>query len=290
MSTIGALLRRPDDGSRPEFIVVNARVRHVRDHRARVRRARWWMCSPRGDFEFPLDGVRAAITPRTRLVFITSPNNPTGVRVSNDAIRSVARAVPAGAIVFVDEAYHDFCGDTALPLVDSCPNVVVGRTFAKAHGLAALRVGALMGVPDTMDPLQRGDSALQPERRCRRRRCGRQWPTASAWPGTWTRCSSRGELVYEFCTKHGFTFWVSGANFVLARVGDRSAGSLVSRLAAAGIYIRDKSADPGCAGCIRVTTGIVEHTRRSASTPWRRCCATRGDRSQDDRDADSSWR
>ena len=69
------------------------------------------------------------------------------------------------------------------------------------------------------------------------------------------------QITYEFCSKHGFPFWVSGANFVLARVGPQ-AGSLVSRLAATGIHIRDKSADPGCAGCIRVTTGIVEHTRR----------------------------
>ena len=111
--------------------------------------------SPRGDFTFPLDGVRAAITPRTRLVFITSPNNPTGVRVSNDAIRAVARAVPAGALVFVDEAYHDFCGDTVAAAGRLVPNVVVGRTFAKAHGLAALRAGALMGVPETLDPLRR---------------------------------------------------------------------------------------------------------------------------------------
>ena len=153
MSAIGALLRRPDDGSRPEFIVVNPAF-DMYAITARACGGAVVNVSPRGDFEFPLDGVRAAITPRTRLVFVTSPNNPTGVRVSNDAIRSVAQAVPAGALIFVDEAYHDFCGDTALPLLDSCHNVVVGRTFAKAHGLAALRVGALMGVPDTMDPLR----------------------------------------------------------------------------------------------------------------------------------------
>lgn len=259
MSTIGALLRRPDDGSRPEFIVVNPAF-DMYAITARACGGAVVNVSPRGDFEFPLDGVRAAITPRTRLVFITSPNNPTGVRVSNDAIRSVARAVPAGAVVFVDEAYHDFCGDTALPLVDSCPNVVVGRTFAKAHGLAALRVGALMGVPDTMDPLRAvtppyslnvaAAVALRAAMADRER---------LAWYVDQVKQSR--QLVYEFCTKHGFTFWVSGANFVLARVGSQ-AGSLVSRLAAAGIHIRDKSADPGCAGCVRVTTGIVEHTRQ----------------------------
>jgi histidinol-phosphate aminotransferase len=73
---------------------------------------------------------------------------------SNDAIQSVARAVPAGAVIFVDEALPRLLRRHGAPLVDSCPNVVVGRTFAKAHGLAALRVGALMAVPDTMDPLR----------------------------------------------------------------------------------------------------------------------------------------
>jgi len=60
--------------------------------------------SPRPDFSFPLDEVLAAITPNTRIVFITNPNNPTGVAVPKTAIREVARRVPPGAVVFVDEA------------------------------------------------------------------------------------------------------------------------------------------------------------------------------------------
>src|SRR5262249_28663288 len=110
--------------------------------------------APRDDFEFPLDNVIRAITPRTRVVFVTSPNNPTGVRVANRDIEAVARAVPDGALVFVDECYHDFCGDTALPLLDTSPNVIVGRTFAKSQGLAALRAGALIATPGALDPFK----------------------------------------------------------------------------------------------------------------------------------------
>ena len=102
---------------------------------------------PEPGFSLPVSGLLAAITPRTRLVFITSPNNPTGVRVSLADIERVASALPPDALLFVDEAYHDFCGDTALPLIASRRNVIVGRTFAKAHGLAALRAGCLIAIP-----------------------------------------------------------------------------------------------------------------------------------------------
>ena len=65
--------------------------------------------------------------------------------------------LPAEALVFVDEAYHDFCGDTIVHELGSLPNVVVGRTFAKAQGLAALRAGAIVAVPETLDRVQARD-------------------------------------------------------------------------------------------------------------------------------------
>jgi histidinol-phosphate aminotransferase len=266
------MLRRPADGSTPEFIVVNPAF----DMYAITTRAcggKVVDVQPRDDFEFPLDHVRAVISPRTRLVFITSPNNPTGVRVSNDAIRAVAQAVPAGAMVLVDEAYHDFCGDTAVPLLDSCPNVVVGRTFAKAHGLAALRVGALMAVPQTMDalktvtpPYNLNIAALTAFRAAIADRDYVGWYV--------DQVKQSRQLLYAWCERHEFHFWISGANFVLARVGPQSA-SLVAHVSKAGIHIRDKSADPGCAGCIRVTTGVVEHTQRCIDAMEEFLCGAR---------------
>jgi len=65
---------------------------------------------PHEDFRFPLDEVLAAITPNTRVVFVTNPNNPTGVGVPLEAIRTLARRIPEGAVVFVDEAYAEFAG------------------------------------------------------------------------------------------------------------------------------------------------------------------------------------
>src|SRR6185312_11328208 len=109
---------------------------------------------PNPDFSFPLDRVLAAITPNTRVVFLTNPNNPTGVGMPLEAIRTVARRVPTGAVVFVDEAYAEFAGTSFIPELDAFPNVIVGRTFSKAFGLAGLRIGCLVGAPDIMYPIR----------------------------------------------------------------------------------------------------------------------------------------
>lgn len=215
---------------------------------------------PRPDFTFPREATVAAITPATRLIYITSPNNPTGVRVSNADIAAVAAAA-RDAIVFVDEAYHDFCGDTFLGELAGSPNVVVGRTFAKAHGLAALRVGALIGTPSALEPFR---EVTPPYNLNVCAAAGLRAALADrdhlAWYVGQVRESR--ELVYAFCRRYGFEYWESGANFVLFRVG-AVAAALVAALKRDGIYVRNKSGDPGCDGCVRVTTGLVAHTRRA---------------------------
>src|SRR5207249_2293288 len=109
---------------------------------------------PRPDFAFPLDEMLAAITPRTRVVYLTNPNNPTGVATPFGAIRTIARRVPKETLVFVDEAYAEFAGETFIPDLAAFPNVVVGRTFSKAFGLAGLRIGCLVGAPEALEPIQ----------------------------------------------------------------------------------------------------------------------------------------
>ena len=105
---------------------------------------------PQPEFEFALDGILAAVTSATRVIYLTDPNNPTGRPIPPGAIERIAIAAPR-AFVLVDEAYADFSGRTAIgPLLDRARHVIVGRTFAKGHGLAALRVGALVAHPDTL--------------------------------------------------------------------------------------------------------------------------------------------
>jgi histidinol-phosphate aminotransferase len=227
--------------------------------------------APKSDYTFPLEATLAAISTRTRTVFITSPNNPTGVRVANDAIRQVARALPPEALVFVDEAYYDFSGDTIVPELGGLPNVVVGRTFAKAQGLAALRAGALVAASETLDlfrplipPYSLNVAAAAALEAALADRDYVGWYVAQV-------AESR-ERFYAFCRRHGFECWESAANFVLARVGTHATG-LTAALREKGIYIRDKSADPNCAGCIRVTTGIVEATDAAIAAMEEYLCA-----------------
>ena len=238
---------------------------------ARAVGARLVTVQPRRDFEFALDNVLRAITPATRLVFITSPNNPTGVRIRLSDIERVAASVPSGGLVFVDEAYHDFCGDTALPLLQSRDNVIVGRTFAKGHGLAALRAGAVIGRPETLGALR---LVVPPYSLNVCAAVALRAALADRARLTWYRDEVRAsrELVYAWCRGRGVPFWESGANFVLIRIGDR-AREVVDGLARRGVVVRERSGDAGCEGCVRMTTGVVAHTQRGLDALEEVLCA-----------------
>ncbi len=97
------------------------------------------------DASHDLDAMSAAITPRTRLVLVCNPNNPTGTAVRRAPLEAFLDSVPREVLVVVDEAYREFITDTEVPdgldLYRDRPNVAVLRTFSKAYGLAALRVG-----------------------------------------------------------------------------------------------------------------------------------------------------
>ena len=100
---------------------------------------------PARDYGHDLEAMRSAITPRTRIVFIANPNNPTGTWIAGGAVEAFIANVPPDVIVVLDEAYNEFLEPSeqahATTWVARYPNLVVSRTFSKAHGLAALRVG-----------------------------------------------------------------------------------------------------------------------------------------------------
>ena len=102
---------------------------------------------------FQTEAVLRAITPRTRMIFLNTPNNPTGQLSPHADLRRIAAAAP-GAIVLIDEAYIEFGGETFLPELAAHPNVLIGRTFSKAYGLAGMRVGMVIGQPTALDPVR----------------------------------------------------------------------------------------------------------------------------------------
>ena len=265
---------RPSAGSGvvPEAIVPEPAFEIFRFDTA-VAGGRLVQVMPKPDFAFALDEVLAAITPATRVVFVTNPNNPTGVSVPFDAIRAIAKRVPKDAIVFVDEAYAEFAGRSFIPELPAFPNVVVGRTFSKAFGLAAIRIGAVVGAPDVIDPIRyvvpvysvniAAVVALQ----------------AALGDMDYLRdyvrqVNESKALLYAACDRLSLKYWPSDANFVLVRVGDRVA-DVVEFAKAHGVFLRDRSSEPGCEGCLRFATGIVEHTKRGVAVLEEALCAVR---------------
>jgi histidinol-phosphate aminotransferase len=104
---------------------------------------------PLRDETHDLAAMADAITPRTRVIFVCNPNNPTGTVVRRPELEEFLDRVPGDCLVVLDEAYADYVRDTGVPdgmeLYRDRPNVAVLRTFSKAHGLAGLRIGFLVG-------------------------------------------------------------------------------------------------------------------------------------------------
>jgi histidinol-phosphate aminotransferase len=213
------------------------------------------------EFVFPVREVIQAVTTRTRAIFLTNPNNPTGGLIPRQDVVSIARAA-SKALVFVDEAYADFSGETLIgdPAFLTLENVVVGRTFAKAYGLAGLRAGALVAAPETIAPLRRtvppytlNVAAAVALPAAFEDLAYYEWYLAQVRESRRLLCATLDRLDVKY--------WPSSANFVLARFG-RNLERVIGGLATRQVAIRDRSGDPGCQGCARITTGVVEHTTR----------------------------
>jgi histidinol-phosphate aminotransferase len=208
------------------------------------------------DLSFPTDAVIRAITPRTRMIFLNTPNNPTGQLISIDDLKRISTAA-GNAIVLIDEAYIEFGGESFLPQVAQHPNVLVGRTFSKAYGLAGMRVGIVIGQPPALQPvrdvtlpfninvvaLTAVQAALE---------------DTDFLPRYAAEVAESRELLYAACRRLGLQYWESAANYVLVRVGDTT--PFIQALSARRIHVRDRSKDPATPGCVRITTGVLEHT------------------------------
>jgi histidinol-phosphate aminotransferase len=206
--------------------------------------------------EFPFERFLTAITEKTKLIIVASPNNPTGTVVSRQQLLAIAAAAPH-AVLMIDEAYYHFDGETTMSDLDAIPNLVIGRTFSKAYGLANLRIGMLAGnaellkyVRKVCSPYNVNGIALE---------C---LPAAIADEAylTWyaQQVQAGRERVMVALTEMGVPFFKSHANFVLMRIGPLHR-ELVAAMRTHGVLLRDRSSDPGCDGFVRITIGVEEH-------------------------------
>jgi histidinol-phosphate aminotransferase len=209
--------------------------------------------------EFPFERFMAAITKGTKLIFVASPNNPTGAVVNREHLLAIAEAAPH-AVLMVDEAYCHFHDESTMGDVATVPNLIVARTFSKAYGLANLRIGMLSGnakllkyVRKVSSPYNVNGVALD---------C---LPVALAdeeylaWYAEQVRVGR--ERMMAGLRELEVPFFPSRANFVLMNIGPKHK-ELMAAMRAHGVLLRDRSADPGCAGFVRITIGVEEHVTR----------------------------
>jgi histidinol-phosphate aminotransferase len=198
------------------------------------------------------------ITPRTRLIAIANPNNPTGTVASALDLLRIARSAPDAAVL-VDEAYFEFYGQSLLAARKELPNLFVARTFSKAYGLAGLRIGVLVGDAEQMCAVRRVCSPYNVNAvalACLPEALGDQ-AYIQQYVNEVRESRTRLERALEAL---GIQFWPSQANFVLARVG--AASSFVEHMRRRSILVRDRTSDHGCEGCVRITLGPRVHADR----------------------------
>jgi histidinol-phosphate aminotransferase len=210
-------------------------------------------------FAFPTQSVLDQITSRTRLIAVANPNNPTGAFAPVADLMQIAKAAPDVALL-VDEAYFEFCGESMVPRWREIPNLFVSRTFSKAYGMAGLRIGVLMGNSEQMSVVRRGSSPYNLNAvalACLPDALADQDFVRDYVAQT---IAGRRELETELAA-WGVRLWPSRANFVLFYLGDKCK-PFIREMRERGILVRDRSSDPGCQDCVRITVGLREHNQK----------------------------
>ncbi len=216
----------------------------------------------KNDFSVNVEGILNAWEPRVKLVFICSPNNPTGTLTPLKTIETLCQKLTNRALVVVDEAYIEFTSSpSATTLLKRFDNLVVLRTLSKAWGLAGARCGSGISSPAVIELLQKVrapypvstpsvdmvSEVLSPARR-------EQFEAVL------------GDIIEERASlekalaglEDVLEIYPSQANFVLIRT--RDAADFVRRCRKAGIIVRDRSNEPGLSNCVRITVGSSAQT------------------------------
>ena len=210
------------------------------------------------DFSLPVEELLAAADERTKLLFLCSPNNPSGNAFEQEQILDLVKRFPG--IVVLDEAYADFSTKGSLRVaVLEYPNLVVLQTFSKAYGMAGLRLGMAFADAYVIDLMNRvkypyNISQATQELAFKALESSREQEVAEI-------IAQRGRLASAL---PGFPFvkkvWPSDANFILVQTDD--ADALYAHLLKDGVIVRNRSRVPLCSGCLRLTVGTPAENDR----------------------------
>jgi histidinol-phosphate aminotransferase len=216
------------------------------------------------DFSLDVDAVLAALTPAVKLVFICTPNNPTGQCVPRASIERLAQAMAGRALLVVDEAYVEFAETRSVAeLIDRYDNLAVLRTLSKAWALAGVRIGSLLANAEVIALLRR----IMPPYPLPLP-CVAAALSALSAPGQVSACEHLAIVREQRALMHDalgrlpgvLDVLLSQANFLAVRFDD--AGAIYQRLLGAGIVVRDVRRYPNLDDALRITIGTpVENAR-----------------------------
>jgi len=212
------------------------------------------------DYSHDLAAMRAAVNERTRIVFVASPNNPTGMSNAEAELVQLAETLPPHVILCLDEAYAEYVAQAPdlRAAIFACRKVVCLRTFSKIYGLGGLRVGYAYGDPELIEILQRVRQPFNVNL------LAQKAATAALDDVNFVRkCRDENEqgraVLYKGLTKLGFETVAGQANFVLTRVGDGM--MMYQKLQARGMIVRPL-VPYGLPEFIRVTIGTADENAR----------------------------
>jgi histidinol-phosphate aminotransferase len=217
---------------------------------------------PARDYGHDLPAMLAAITPRTKVVFVANPNNPTGTLAPREDVIRMVNEVPEHVLLVIDEAYIEFLDDPVdlLPLIrrGEKPNLLIMRTFSKIYGLAGLRLGYGIGQPELIAALEK---IRQPFNINSIAQAGALAALDDAEHVRKTRANNAAGLKFltDGLKKLGLELVPSAANFILARVGDGQ--RVFNELQKRGVIVRPLGGYQ-LPEWIRISAGTPEENKR----------------------------
>jgi histidinol-phosphate aminotransferase len=206
------------------------------------------------DFEYePAALSRARRESEAPVTIVCSPNNPTGGVLAADDLRRLCQE--SDRLVIVDEAYHEFSGQTAVPLLAEHPNLVVLRTFSKALGAAGLRLGYLLAAPEIVREVNKARLPYNLNFFSEAAALAILEAAPAFGEVVGRLIAMRDQLVLDLAALPGVRAFPSQANFILFELAEAPPRRVFEELYAQGVLVRDVSAYPRLQRCLRVTVG-----------------------------------
>lgn len=195
---------------------------------------------PAKNYGHDLDAMAAAITDKTRMIFIANPNNPTGTFLQSSEIKSFLSKVPEHVFVVLDEAYYEYVPEAerapSLEWIEQYPNLIVTRTFSKAYGLAGIRAGFAVSHPSVADYMNRIRQPFNMNELALTAAMAALEDDAFLQQSVEVNAEGMKQLV-NFCKKHGLNYIPSHGNFLTIETGPESA-AIYEKLLHEGVIVR----------------------------------------------------